>query len=129
MRQHDCARFEAGLERARTAAAALTHEIFTCRALVVTDHMPALHAASYLSGLLIGAELQDMRKRLTTPCSPVHIIASMHLAQRYAQALEYFDIPFKLWDPDEVYMTALRSLANLEPGAVRSSYRELVAVA
>ncbi len=129
MRQHDCARFEAGLERARTAAAALTHEIFTCRALVVTDHMPALHAASYLSGLLIGAELQDMRKRLTTPCSPVHIIASMHLAQRYAQALEYFDIPFKLWDPDEVYMTALRSLANLEPGAVRSGYRELVAVA
>jgi 2-dehydro-3-deoxygalactonokinase len=127
MRQHDGARFEAGLERAKTAAAALTHEIFTCRALVVTDHMPALHAASYLSGLLIGAELQDMRKRLKKPQAPVHIIASMHLAQHYAHALEYFDIPYRLWDPDEVYLSALRGLTNAETN--RSGHHEFVAIA
>ena len=123
MRQHDSGRFEAGLARARTAAAALTHEIFTCRALVVTGHMPALHAASYLSGLLIGAELQDMHHRLGN--QPVHIIASMYLAQRYAQAMDFFGIPFRLWEPDQVYLTALRSLVGLQQTGDESS-RELL---
>lgn len=115
MRQHDVTRFEAGLRRASADAAALTHEIFTCRALVVTDHMPALHAASYLSGLLIGAELQDMQKRVQQygKPEPVHIIADMHLAQRYGQALDFFGIPHQTWQPDQVYLAALRALTGL----------------
>ncbi|WP_338847675.1 2-dehydro-3-deoxygalactonokinase [Massilia sp. W12] len=118
MRQHDQGRFEAGLRRAGSEAAALTHEIFTCRALVVTDHMPALHAASYLSGLLIGAELHDMQRRMGAGKHPpaVHIIADMHLAQRYAQALDFFGIRHQHWDPEQLYLSALRALAGLPPG-------------
>lgn len=123
MRQHDNACFEAGLARARDAAGALTHEIFTCRALVVTDHMPALHAASYLSGLLIGAELQDMLRRIGQLQGPLHIIASMHLAQRYTQALHFFGLPYQIWEPDQVYLSALRALSGLQVQAAANQAR------
>lgn len=105
--------FEAGLQAAQRSG--FTHAAFGCRALVVTDSMPAAHASSYLSGLLIGAELAAIRQKGQNagdyPRGAVQIIGSPKLAARYAEALRLFDMPSKSWQPDEVYLAALRKLA------------------
>lgn len=104
--------FEAGLRAAQRSG--LSHAAFGCRALVVTDTMPAAHASSYLSGLLIGAELADIRQKTRDyPRSPVQIIGSPSLAARYVAALQFFDVPSRIWQPDEVYLAALRRLAGI----------------
>jgi len=104
--------FEAGLKAARSGG--VTHTLFYCRALVVTDMMPAAHASSFLSGLLIGAELDEILKKThgTMP-SPVQVIGSPALCERYLNALEMLGIRARAWQPDDVYVAALRVLFNL----------------
>jgi 2-dehydro-3-deoxygalactonokinase len=104
--------FEAGLQAAQRSG--FTHAAFGCRALVVTDSMPAAHASSYLSGLLIGAELAGIRQKSGDyPRGPVQIIGSPKLAARYAEALRLFDMPSTLCQPDDVYVAALARLAGI----------------
>lgn len=107
--------FRAGMAAARDGG--FTHMAFACRALVVTGAMPAAHAASFLSGLLIGAELHETSRR--THSGPgkerpvVHVIGSENLAPRYQAALEFCDMVPRLWQPDQVYIAALRFLSGL----------------
>lgn len=108
--------FRAGLHAARDGG--FTHMAFACRALVVTGAMPATHAASFLSGLLIGAELHETSRR--THSGPgkerpiVHVVASETLTPKYKSALEFCDMVPRLWQPDEVYVSALRYLAGID---------------
>jgi 2-dehydro-3-deoxygalactonokinase len=109
--------FEAGLQAARQGA--FTHMAFCCRALVVTDRMPPEHTASYLSGLLIGTELHDIARRTTESSgsaarAPVQIIGSSSLATRYRNALESWGLATRVWQPDDVYLSALAALFNLK---------------
>ncbi|TFW05169.1 2-dehydro-3-deoxygalactonokinase [Oxalobacteraceae bacterium OM1] len=93
-----------------------THLAFCCRALVVTDRMPPEHTASYLSGLLIGAEVHDILRRPETRIeAPVQVIGSPTLTSRYMSALELLNVPARAWQPDSVFHAALRALFNLEP--------------
>jgi 2-dehydro-3-deoxygalactonokinase len=111
--QETPAAFEAGLKAAQHGG--FTHAAFGCRALVVTDTMPAAHAASYLSGLLIGAELADIRQKTASQATAtVQIIGSPTLAARYVKALEFFDMRATVWQPDDVYVAALRRLTAIE---------------
>lgn len=104
--------FEAGLQVAQRSG--FTHAAFGCRALVVTDTMPASHASSYLSGLLIGAELAGVRQKAgEDPRGPVQIVGSPKLAERYVAALRVFDMPSRVWQTDDVYVSALRRFARL----------------
>lgn len=105
--------FETGLAAARHGQ--FTHMAFCARALVVTNMMPAEHTASYLSGLLIGAEVHDILRRTGGQVwSPVQIIGSPSLAARYVNALKMLGVPARLWQPDDVYVAALRGLLNLK---------------
>lgn len=111
-RQSVPAAFEAGLHAARNGE--FTHMAFCCRALVVTDMMPAEHTSSYLSGLLIGTELHDILQRTAGGIgSTVQVIGSPALAARYLNALEMLGVGARAWQPDEVYVAALRALFNL----------------
>lgn len=114
--------FERGLAAAEHGA--FTHLAFCCRAQVVTDNMPAAHASSWISGLLIGAELQDIGRRVgrlsraafAAPLSgrlPVQIIGSATLEDRYVQAVQSYGMAPRVWQADEVYLAALRRLAGL----------------
>lgn len=105
--------FAAGVQAARHGS--FTHSAFCCRALVVTDRMPATHTASYLSGLLIGTELHDILRRSHENWQgPVQVIGSPALSARYMSALELLGIPARAWQPDTVYLAALRTLFNLD---------------
>jgi 2-dehydro-3-deoxygalactonokinase len=104
--------FETGLHAARNGE--FTHMAFCCRALVVTDMMPAENTAAYLSGLLIGTELHHILRRTGSHiAAPVQVIGSPALAARYLNALEMLGIATRVWQPDEVYVAALRALFNL----------------
>jgi 2-dehydro-3-deoxygalactonokinase len=108
--------FRAGMAAARNGG--FTHMAFACRALVVTGAMPAAHAASFLSGLLIGAELHETSRRthsgLGRERPVVHVIGSEKLAPRYQAALEFSDMVPRLWQPDQVFVSALRFLAGID---------------
>ncbi len=105
--------FAAGVAAARHGG--FTHMAFCCRALVVTDRMPAEQSASYLSGLLIGAELHEIvQKAQGSIPAPVQVIGSPALSSRYLSALELLGIQARVWQPDAVYVAALRALFNLK---------------
>lgn len=104
--------FAAGVRAARHGS--FTHTAFCCRALVVTDMMPADHTASYLSGLLIGTEIHDILQRTHGPMrSSVQVVGSPGLSARYLSALELLGIHARAWQPDGVYLAALRALFKL----------------
>jgi len=104
--------FAAGVCAARHGS--FTHTAFGCRALVVTDMMPADHTASYLSGLLIGSEVHDILQRTRGPLhSPVQVVGSPGLSARYLSALELLNIHARAWQPDGIYLAALRALFKL----------------
>ncbi|HJV74019.1 MAG TPA: 2-dehydro-3-deoxygalactonokinase [Noviherbaspirillum sp.] len=105
--------FAAGVRASRHGG--FTHTAFCCRALVVTDKMPAEHTSSFLSGLLIGTELHEiLRKAGDDIRSPVQVIGSPSLAARYLSALELVGIQACAWQPDSVYVAALKALFNIK---------------
>jgi 2-dehydro-3-deoxygalactonokinase len=86
---HDPAAFARGLERARASGGAppgrLLHDLFGTRTLGLFGELPATALGSYLSGLLIGAEVTAALAE--TGGAPVTILASSQLASLYATAL------------------------------------------
>lgn len=98
----DADAFTAGIDAARLRAP-LSNALFRVRARVVSGAMPAAHARSFLSGLLIGTEFvaaQDMSSSVASICSPA-------LQQHYAVAAAQFGITLESLDPDRVYCAAL----------------------
>lgn len=80
----DRSAFVQGVQRARDAGG-LLHHAFGARALALFDRLDTAQMASYLSGLVIGAELHGAAPRSDTP---VVLIGSDTLTTRYALALE-----------------------------------------
>ncbi len=91
--------------------AALSHALFGCRARVVAGIMPAAQARSYLSGLLIGAEWHDARRRGGGRLpSHLTLIGSAELAARYATVAAALDVVVDVLDPRAAYLAALAAL-------------------
>lgn len=82
--------FLRGVERSANKDA-LNHILFSVRSRVLTGQLAAHHAESYLSGLIIGAEVAGFREHLAGDI-PVEIIGSAELACAYKTVLEYHDI-------------------------------------
>ncbi|HMN82315.1 MAG TPA: 2-dehydro-3-deoxygalactonokinase [Burkholderiaceae bacterium] len=106
--------FAHGLELAGDSA--LSNALFGCRARVVAGEMPASDARAFLSGLLIGAEWHDMRRRAgdEAPRS-VTLIGSAELEDRHAAAGRLLGIAVERLDPRDAYLAALAALADLAP--------------
>ncbi|WP_367848871.1 2-dehydro-3-deoxygalactonokinase [Rhodoferax sp. WC2427] len=88
------------------APGALAHQLFACRARVVTGTMPASQALAYLSGLLIGSELQDVLQDLGNAGSnPFHLIGSPALAEAYQVAARQLGSALTLLSPRDVILS------------------------
>lgn len=85
----DEAAFVQGVARARDAGG-LLHHAFGARAMALFGQLDADRLASYLSGLVIGAELHGAAPRSGTT---VVLIGSELLTARYALALEVHGVP------------------------------------
>ena len=96
------------LEQAR--AGSLLHRLFQVRSRQLVEGRSANYAASLLSGLLLGSDVDHARtllhpERVTLICEPV-------LAALYAQALQSRGIESQRLDGSDCALAALRALAN-----------------
>jgi 2-dehydro-3-deoxygalactonokinase len=98
--------FTAGVDEARRRAV-LTNALFGVRARVVTGAMPAAQARSFVSGLLIGAELVAALDLTGEERGAVVSIAAPKLHGYYATAAARLGIELAPLDPDAVYRAAL----------------------
>ncbi|MET0542126.1 MAG: 2-dehydro-3-deoxygalactonokinase, partial [Variovorax sp.] len=102
----DEAAFRSGVTAPRHSG--LLHSAFSARTLALFDRLPAPSAASYLSGLLIGAELQAQALRAG---DEVALIGSAALTERYTLALSCFDAKARIFGSEATW-AGLAALAR-----------------
>jgi 2-dehydro-3-deoxygalactonokinase len=116
----ESAAFRQGLDLAGTRAeAGLLHLLFSTRARQVTGEMAKGDAASYLSGLVIGA---DIWAAVAAPLSlysagRVHLICSPALATLYAKALTHYGLGAHVVDGDDAALAGLVFVHHALTGA------------
>jgi 2-dehydro-3-deoxygalactonokinase len=98
------AAFRRGLDAAGRGA--LSRELFGCRAQVVTGRMPAREAREYLSGLLVGAEWHDVRRRCGALPRRITAIGSPALVQRHRDAGAAFGCEVEVVDARAAQLAA-----------------------
>jgi 2-dehydro-3-deoxygalactonokinase len=109
----DDAAFDAGLEAAGDGAA-LAARLFTARARVVGGGAPAESTPSYLSGLLIGAEIASVPQLLQAPFGQVVLLGDPALCARYRRALEQRGTPSETFDGEAAAVAGLFALHGLK---------------
>jgi 2-dehydro-3-deoxygalactonokinase len=110
----DVAAFEAGVATAGDGSA-LGARLFTARSRVVGADRPADETPSYLSGLLIGAELASTRALLGVEAeAPVALLGDVRLCSWYARALEQRGAPCEIFDGEAAARAGLLALRRLE---------------
>nr|WP_314539174.1 2-dehydro-3-deoxygalactonokinase [uncultured Massilia sp.] len=110
----DDAAFAAGVDAARRRTL-LTNALFGVRARVVTGAMPAAQTRSFVSGLLIGAELLAAMDLTGDAPGPVVSIAAPRLQGYYANAGARLGVVLGPLDPDAVYRAALGHFLDRMP--------------
>ncbi|MEO6717915.1 MAG: 2-dehydro-3-deoxygalactonokinase [Novosphingobium sp.] len=97
--------FAAGLARAAEDGGPLG-SLFEARAAQLRDGRSAAWAREFISGLLLGSELAEMRRAADLP-SRVSVIGGADLAARYARAFAYFGVEADLLDGDACALAGL----------------------
>lgn len=100
--------FGHGLTRANTEGGVLG-SVFETRAAQLRDGHSAAWGADFLSGLLLGCELAEMRRLGALPAA-VSVIGGAALAERYARALAAFDVSATLLGGDHCALGGLELL-------------------
>lgn len=92
----------------------LSNALFGCRARVVAGAAPAADSASYLSGVLIGAEWADVRRRNGGALPPrVAALGSPALAQRHADAGALFGCAVQVLEARDAHLAALQRMRSM----------------
>ncbi|QWA13470.1 2-dehydro-3-deoxygalactonokinase [Sodalis ligni] len=87
--------------------------LFEIRAAHVLGQLDKSAVSEWLSGLLIGNEVAQMRRDWgIAKGETVTVIGNPQLAARYQQALEYADLHHRLLDGDETFQAGIRSILN-----------------
>jgi 2-dehydro-3-deoxygalactonokinase len=110
----DPAAFRRGVEHAGRGGAGLLRRLFSARTLPLFDRLPATGVASYLSGLLIGAEIAEASAWAGTPHIAAQrptIVGSPALGARYKDALAILNIESRLGPADAAVAGIRRILA------------------
>jgi 2-dehydro-3-deoxygalactonokinase len=114
--RHDEAAFTEGVTRGASAdAGGLLHRLFSVRTLGLLDQMPRANLASYLSGLLIGAEVRDGLAwlRLADRAGITTGIGSPVILESYRQAVRILSgADLAIIDSGDVVPPALFSIAR-----------------
>jgi 2-dehydro-3-deoxygalactonokinase len=106
---HDAA-FHRGLAVSEGASAGgLLNRLFSVRSLGLFGELPGEALASYLSGLLIGAELRDATVGLT---GTVAVIGSSRMTELYVSALNAIGVKAEPIDGDPLLRSALLAIAR-----------------
>jgi 2-dehydro-3-deoxygalactonokinase len=107
---HDDAAFRRGLAVSEGASAGgLLNRLFSVRSLGLFAELPGEALASYLSGLLIGAELRDATAGIR---GTVAVIGSSRMTELYVSALDAIGIKSDAIDGDPLLCAALLAIAH-----------------
>jgi 2-dehydro-3-deoxygalactonokinase len=107
---HDEAAFRRGLAVSEAASAGgLLNRLFSVRSLGLFAELPREALASYLSGLLIGAELRDATAGLS---GTVAVIGSSRMTELYVSALSTIGLKAEPIDGDPLLRAALLAIAR-----------------
>jgi 2-dehydro-3-deoxygalactonokinase len=107
---HDDAAFRRGLAVSEGATAGgLLNRLFSVRSLGLFAELPGEALASYLSGLLIGAELRDATASIS---GTVAVIGSSRMTELYVSALDAIGIKSDAIDGDPLLRAALLAIAR-----------------
>lgn len=92
----------------RNAQADLLHLLFSTRSRVVTGEMPKADGASYLSGLVLGADVDTAVSLFNlSPEDTVHLICAPALAALYGKALAQYGLKINVLDGDACALAGL----------------------
>ena len=119
------AAFEDGVVRAADAAGAVGRILFSARSRALVGEFAAEQVSPYLSGLLIGSEIDDAMRLFDSGAAPPLIVAKPELAVRYKSAFRRLGHETQTAPPDAAVrglVAIARSAALLEtslslPGA------------
>ncbi len=123
--KHDQEAFEQGLDAAKILPGGLLQHLFSARTLGLFERLPENGIASYLSGLLIGHELEEALGNLegsgTLP--PITVIGASALASRYVDALGHAELKAENAGAEKAAhgQSQLARAANLLPLTGRSA--------
>jgi 2-dehydro-3-deoxygalactonokinase len=112
----DAAAFAQGVQAADGRA--LSHQLFGCRARVVAGDMAAASSRAYLSGLLIGTELQDVlhdpvrSSKGAGQGAAFKLIGSPALAALYQAAAAILGSQFEVLDARAAFIAATHQLSS-----------------
>lgn len=112
----DLTAFEEGVEVGRSGLL-LSAAVFTLRGRVATGQIAPAAAASYLSGILIGAEVAAMPRLMSPSPEPVVLIGAPGLNNAYARALQACGVRAEIHDGEEAACAGLFAIAS-QAGAV-----------
>ncbi len=103
--------FSLGVQAAQSGGA-LTHQLFGCRARVVSGDMAAAGSRAFLSGLLIGTELHDVLKGGpgASDGEAFQLIGSPALATLYQAAAAILALRFEVLDARAAFIAATHFL-------------------
>jgi 2-dehydro-3-deoxygalactonokinase len=100
--------FAEGVERGAAEPAQLMHALFSARTQVLFGTMHETEVASYVSGMLIGAELAAALDIFPAASRPVYVFGSGGVAELYRQALALRGLTAEQIEPNavgRVYLT------------------------
>jgi 2-dehydro-3-deoxygalactonokinase len=107
----DANAFSEGLDAAGDGQA-LAARLFSARARVVGAGADAASTRSYLSGLLIGAEVASMHLSLDLAGASIWLVGDAALRQRYRQALNHWRHEAKEMDGEEALLAGMLALVR-----------------
>lgn len=103
--------FQGGLRQSRDeGSGAITHLLFGVRTLGLFDRLPRASLSSYLSGLLIGAEMMDAMA--WSGSKQVIAVGSPRLLENYHRAAQFFSLGFEAHDNSALLPPALFMIAR-----------------
>jgi len=113
---HDPAAFLLGIDTAGNGSAFATR-LFGARGRVLAGQLEPGSAPSYLSGLLIGAEVTSLWPAMRAEADRVELIGEAGLTHLYATAMLRLRIPHKVHDGEATALCGLKALWKLAAGA------------
>jgi 2-dehydro-3-deoxygalactonokinase len=107
--------FAAGVALAKTQSqAGLLHLLFSTRSRQLAGEIPKAEAASYLSGLIVSADVAGALALFQAP-GPVTLVCTPALGALYGRVLQEYAVPARLIDGDKAAHAGLVALfASLE---------------
>lgn len=104
--------FREGVDVALKHSADFLHALFSTRAQGLINKKDAFNAESYLSGLLIGLDVQSALRTYKYGDGIVELIGAGTLSEKFSMAIEQMGYQSKVWDGDQTVFSGFIAIAS-----------------